>query len=262
MRLVVFVPAILSGLFFAETARAAAPEPCWELIQVNAISGKQRILVSPKAFKIESIGNRWVVMSKAPDWKVISYNAVARFAYTCPITKFKGNIASGSGAFGGYLEQLPVLKVKGKETKVHGEPSLRRRIENPAPAQAQKGRPKTFNTVFLNTGDILTADYWSWANPQLPVQLQTVLNRMYRMPEGAMPLRLITTNTDKETNVELDTKSLKVVPFDAKAFVPPANLRPVKDELEVVNDNRRQRQVKNLIQNWDQWGKIIDTGNR
>lgn len=113
----------------------------------------------------------------------------------------------------------------------------------------------------MNTGDILSADYWMWNNPQLSPNFQIVLNKLYRLPPGAVPLKFVTVNVEKETNNEVDTESARIVSYDEKTFEVPQNFTKVKEELAIVNDSSRNRAVKNLIQNWDNWGKIIDTGN-
>lgn len=240
----------------------AAETQCWELIQTSLIAGKHRITVAPNAFKIQSIGNRYCIIAKAPDWKVSVFNRHAKTIYETPVSNFQGNLSAGTGTFGGYLENLPILRrPRVKNTYAH-LPALLMHVDNPAPKRSpKKSRGKTFGGVFMNTGDILSADYWMWNNPQLSPNFQIVLNKLYRLPPGAVPLKFVTVNVEKETNNEVDTESARIVSYDEKTFEVPQNFTKVKEELAIVNDSSRNRAVKNLIQNWDNWGKIIDTGN-
>lgn len=250
----------------SKTSSACAAPPaqveCWELMQTSLLAGKFRVIVTPKAYRIESLGNRYIVVSKAPDWLVYAYNPLSKTVFQSNVKDFKGNLASGTGALGGYLENLPILRAAQKPTKYLGQASLKMHVENPKPAALEtKARNKNFNSVFFNTGEILSADYWTWTNPVVPATLPVVLNKMYKLPPGkSLPLKLLTTNTENETHLELDTSVIKQVPYDPKIFIVPANLTAVKEDLEVANDRRRQKAVKNLIQNWDEWGKIVDTG--
>lgn len=230
------------------------------MIQSSLLAGKHRITVAPKAFKIQSIGNRYCIIAKAPDWKVFVFNRYAKTIYETPVQDFKGNLSAGTGTFGGYLENLPILRQpRVKDTVMH-LPALLMHVDNPAPKRAQKKTGKSYGGVFMNTGDVLSADYWMWNNSQLSPNFQIVLNKLYRLPAGAIPLKFITVNVEKETNTEVDTQSVRIVPYDEKDFEVPQNFTKVKEELAIVNDQSRNRAVKNLIQNWDSWGKIIDTG--
>jgi len=241
------------------SAVIAAETECWELVQTSLITGKHRITVSPKAFKIQSIGNRYCIISKAPDWKVSVFNRYAKTIYETPTQGFKGNLAAGTGAFGGYLENLPILRRPRTKDSVMRLPSLLMHVDNPTVRKARK-RSQGYSGVSLNTGDVLSADYWMWDNNRLAPSFQIVMNKLYRFPIGAIPLKFITVNSDKETNIEVDTLSVRQIPYDEKSFEVPKNFTVVKDELAIVNDSSRNRQVKNLIQNWDNWGKIVETG--
>jgi|GEM_PF-1721295 len=242
----------------ATCARAAEPET-WELVQTSLIAGKHRITVCPKAFKIQSIGNRYSIVSKAPDWKVTIFNPYAKLIFETELRDFKGNMAAGTGTFGGYLENLPILRQPRTKDTLLNLSVLTMHVNNPAPRKAPK-KNKTFSGVFLNTGDIMSADYWMWNNPQLPPAFLIVVNKLYRFPAGAMPLKFVTVNAEKETNSEVETSSARRIPYNEKTFMVPQHFTVVKEELAIVNDSGRNRAVKNLIQNWDQWGKIVETG--
>lgn len=254
--LILFFTILFSTLSTASVA--AAETECWELVQNSLIAGKHRITVSPKAFKIQSVGNRYCIISKAPDWKVFVFNRYAKTIYETPAQGFKGNLSAGTGAFGGYLENLPILRrPREKSTYMH-LPALVMHIENPN-AKREAKRARTFSGVFLNTGEISSADYWMWDNPRINPNFQFVINRLYRLPPGAFPLKLVTVNADRETNTEADTISTRQIPYDEKYFEVPQHFKAVKDEIAVVNDSSRNNAVKNLINNWDNWGKIVET---
>ena len=168
----------------------------------------------------------------------------------------------GTGALGGYLENLPILQAPRKPTKYLFENAFRLHVENPQSQKVPKKAPtKNFNSVFFNTGDIVSADYWTWNSAEVPRFLPVVINRIYKLPVGKdFPLKLLTLNTEHETHVELDTSMIRKVPLDASIFTPPPNLKLVREDVEIANDRRRQNSVKNLINNWDEWGKIVETG--
>ncbi len=251
---------IILCLFGASNSALGADSECWDLIQTSLITGKHRLIVSPKAFRIQSIGNRYTIVSKAPDWRVYLFNNSAKTIYSTAYEKFQGNLANGTGAFGGYLENLPILRrPRTKDVYAH-LPALTMHIENPAaPQHGKKKKSMGYSGVAMNTGEVQTGDYWMWDNPNLPPSFQIVLNKLYRLPPGGVPLKFITVNTERETNIEVDTTSVKKIPYEEKLFVPPTGFTTVKEELSIVNDSSRNRAVKNLIQSWDQWGKIVDT---
>jgi hypothetical protein len=243
----------------AIAAPATSPDQCWELMQTSLLAGNFRVIVTAKAFRIESIGHRYVIISKAPDWRVYAFNPLSKTVFESDAKKFKGDLASGTGALGGYLENLPVIRAPQKPAKYLGEAAFKTHVDNPKPQDAMPKAKTGFNSVFFNTGDVLSADYWTWGRTDLvPRTLPVVLNKIYKLPQSKdLPLKLLTLNTERETHSELETKTIKRIPLDPKIFILPPNLRAVKEDIEVANDGRRQNSVKNLIQNWDEWGKIV-----
>lgn len=252
-------PATKSAL--AKSARSKT-EPCWEILQTSLLAGKFRVICSKRAYRIESLGNRYVVVSKAPEWKVSAFNPLSKTIYESDVRSFKGNFAMGTGALGGYLENLPILRAPQKPTKYLAESAFKLHVENPRQAQVPKKTPtKNFNSVFFNTGDIASADYWTWNRTDVPTTLPIVLNKIYKLPVGKdFPLKLLTLNTEHETHVELETSAIRQIPLDPTIFDAPSNFKAVSEDIEIANDRRRQNSVKNLINNWDDWGRIVDTG--
>ena len=244
------------------TSNKISERRCWEIMQTSLFAGKFRIIFSRDAFRIESLGNRYVVVSKAPDWKVSAYNPLSKTLYESEVRSFKGDLASGTAALGGYLENLPLLVAPKKPTRYLSENAFKLHVENPSPLHVEKKSPtKNFNSVFFNSGDIMSADYWTWNLPDVPATLPIVVNKIYKLPVGReFPLKLLTLNTENETHLELDTGMIRQIPLEPAIFNVPPNLRIVKTDIEIANDRRRQNSVKNLINNWDDWGKIVDTG--
>lgn len=248
-------------MFSSDWACAAAPQECWQLEQVSLISGPVKILVAPQAVRIESQGNRYVIISKAPSWDVISYNPYSKKRFDAKLSQFKGDFAAGTNTFGGYLENLPVGRAPRKKETLLGQRVRAAHIINPsARREGVKHKAPNLHSVFFFSGDVTTADHYIWDNPNIPKSASIILSKMFRLPPSdGIALRLITHNVELERHVELDTTRLKKVAYNSANFAVPPNLVKVESELEVVNDPRRQGAVQNLIQNWDEWGKIVDT---
>ncbi len=257
--LAIYVPVWFSVLGLGSAC--AAPQECWELTQVSLIAGPVKILVAPSAVRIESKGNRYVVVCKAPDWTVVSYNPYSKKRFDSSLSRFRGDFAAGTNTFGGYLEKLPLGSAPKKKESILGQTVFAAHLVNPT-AKRESGRPKAPNlhSVFFFFGDISTADHYTWDNRRIPDSAPIILNRMFRLPNSdGLALRLITRTVEQERHAELETTSLKKIAYNASNFVVPPNLVAVKSELEVVNDPRREGAVQNLIENWDEWGKIVDT---
>jgi len=255
-------PTKASSTKTASPRTAPAAEPfLWDITQTSLLSGKHRIIFNSTSYRIQSLGHRYCIISKAPDWRIYTFNRKSKKLFKSDLAGFKGHLAAGTGALGGYLENLPVLRAPQKLVRFLGQPAFKMHVENPKPEVAtRKSKSQNFNTVFFNTGDILRADYYTLPNPKTPPALPIVLNRIYRLPPGKIiPLKLVTVNTEQELHTELETTEISQIPYEAKIFEVPKNLTPAKDDIEVANDKGRQRTVKNLMDNWDDWGKIVDT---
>ncbi|MBX9694007.1 MAG: hypothetical protein K2Z81_16600 [Cyanobacteria bacterium] len=257
-----FVGACLVTLLTLVTSlRAdAADNPAnWELTQVSKLTGSHRILITPKAFKIISPANHYVIVSKAPDWNVVAFNPRSKMMFETTLANFDGRLAYGSNTFGNYLEHLPVLSGQKSADSVFGQQCRKVHMINHGQDTKRSKTGKVYKAMMFETSDLQVVDYWSWSHSSVPPAVGKILYKIYRLPvQPGMPLRLVALNFEREKRVELDTKTFKKVTITDDAFVVPQGMRKAKSEIEMINDPRRQQALKNLIQNWDQWGRIVD----
>lgn len=238
----------------------ASADEGYEIEQVDALAGTQRILATPKAVRIENLANRFVILARAPDWKVSAFNPHARTLYQSELAPFKGHMCFGTNVFGSYLDALPLNTAKKVIVPHKGMLCEKRTATNPHPDRTRTKRGGAPTTIFGDKADIEEVYSWHWKDPLVPSAAGKLLTKLYRLPivEG-VPLRFQYKTVEDETTIELKTNSIKKVSIDPALFELPAKCRIVKTELEVTNDKRRKKAVERLVDNWDDWGKIVDT---
>ncbi len=232
----------------------------WELVQISKLTGKHKVIIAPNAIKIISYGYPYVIVSKAPDWKVFTYNTRAKRIFESSLLDFEGRLVYSSNAFSQYLEQLPVRRGKVSKDIIFNQQCDKIHMINHGKDSKRPGTSNSYSPMLFVSSDLKTADFWKWNDSSLPMAASLILLKINRLPAvSGVPLRLVAFNFDREKRVELETESMKKVSVSDEDFAIPSGMKKTNSEIEMLNDSKRKQAVKNLIQSWDQWGKIIDT---
>ncbi len=248
--------ALATAAFAGTTkATAAADQDMWILNQHSQLAGDQIVYVSTNAVRIENYAHSYVILLRAPDWKVLIYNSRSKKACTKEVKDFVGTLGFGSGMMGeGYLQALP-LKKQPEETTFKGLKALRYytgKLAGPAPGKANRSADVT-NSIFGSTY-LESADYWLWPSGTASTKAGLVLQRIYRIPRRAgTPLSLKYTSVAGQKYTEIDTLSVSKSKVRTDKFTAPKGLIAAKSEEEVVFDDQKKKKFNRAAEMFDSW---------
>lgn len=235
---------------------AAAEHDAWVLKQNSQLAGRHTICVSNTAVRIENLEHAYVILLRAPDWKLVMYNTRSKKVCTKNSKDFAGTLAFGSGMMGegGYLQSLPLRKnpTAGTFKGLSALHYTTGKFQVPEPAKRQRS-PIGAVSIFSAT-DLESADYWIWNNDPAAAQAGSILQKIYRLPlRAGLPLNLVYTDIAGKKTSELDTLSINKSKLPDDKFAPPKGLIAVKSEDEVVFDETKKKKINRAAEMFDGW---------
>lgn len=226
---------VLAGAVWASVGVACATQvEGFELRQASKTVGEQKVIVTARALRCENISTHVVLVSVAPDWKVVVYNPTTKRTHSKAYKDFSGYLQNQMVFFtGSSYADKPLIAAgsgtfKGFTSHSYTEPNNYRATV----------MPRYYKKMVVG-GEPVEMIYTELTLPGISKQAESVLERFYGLAQkGGVPVVFGFTSVAKEKKVVLSTSAINKVVVDDAVFKIPAGLTLTKNVEEVFLDGK------------------------
>jgi hypothetical protein len=221
----------------------------WVVTQKSKLCGEMKVYLTKDAVKAFDAKTSTVLVSKAPDWKVLIFNTSSKTIYTSSFDRFKGydridrQVMIGF-KFGGLpLEKKPGTdSVVGQKVNIYG-----------TSAKTEKSYHERYLKGEITGGSARRARLLVSSNWPVPPQPGVILSQLYGIaPTSGIPLQFECENQEGKKKLNLETRSIKNVAIEARQFDCPSGYRRVANIESVHIDAGGQTAMEEMLMGLDE----------
>lgn len=239
----IFAYALPAAFASPETAKPLAEQQEWRLDQVGDNKQKLIMYVAQKAVRIEMPSMGFIIISKAPDWKVHCFRNDEKKEWIGPMDQFSAMQMTNPYAVPKARRKWPFTLDKKKDTVVCGLPATRYRTQHTTYTCANEMIVDPMIVELMNK---------IHGTPQLPsVPLSICANKAGSDLKRGKEPDWIDTNLMGDLRsgkvVILSTENIKRLPFTAKHFELPKGYTRKKDLVEVSYSADQRSEINEML---------------